>query len=100
MNAIEKINTWKLVCFVLIPIACVYQLLWNYYFQSVQPDFWQTQNAEYVLEFKIISEVFIYTVMLWLLATKTASKVSGGKYGACILLFGIILYSLYSLHNI
>jgi len=85
------------LCLVFLPLAIAIQWAWSVYFSQVPQSFWLDGSSQQVLMAKSVSEIVIYSLMLWFLLARTATRYRRIKQGICALIGFIILYTAYSL---
>lgn len=93
----RKFNFWKLIFIVVIPVAVLYQLFWDFYLKSLPQQFWLAGSSRQLLLLKGVGELMMYSVMLWFLIWGTKTRLNIIQAIVCTLLGCIILYTGYSL---
>ncbi|MEN1727471.1 MAG: hypothetical protein AAGJ52_03435 [Pseudomonadota bacterium] len=93
----RTVGFWTTLCLVFLPMAIAIQWAWSVYFKRVPESFWIDGASQQVLMAKSVSEIVIYSLMLWFLLARTTTRYRRIKQGICALIGFTILYTAYFL---
>lgn len=88
---------WKVVMLCFIPISALYQLSWSWLFSSLSSGFWEAELSISVLSTKYLSEILLYSLMIWFVWARTRSKSHILRLGVRVALSLAIVMTLHAL---